>query len=576
MLEAGFGKADITAFHAGVGMLGYGRFDQFAEGVAEPLFARAFSIHDPSTGRQVTLVVADLCFVSAAVRLEVLARLDRNHADLGIGDADLLLTANHTHSGPGGFTHHLLYNVNIPGFVVPVFEDIVAGVTAAVVQAARSREPVRIRLQTGHFDPDEPVAFNRSMAAFLRNPEAAGFGPADRARVVDREMVLLRFERPGGFPLALLCWYGVHGTCVRGENRLLHPDSKGLAAVQVEDHARTAWGNPAFVAGFAQGPEGDVTPNEVADPRLRERDGVADHGLAFARRHGEIQARRALRIFDDAARGPDLGTRLGAALRYADQQAQPVDPAFVGGRTGLTTIPGTLGILMPTGTDEGPGALYPARPLFRALNRAEGHYRWVKSHFGLNPPPADDPRGPRFHFLETGRGDEGRVFELLRAGRPQVPGWVDPSVAYLRAVADRGGMRGMPWTPTILPAQILLLGPLALVSIPTEITTIAARRLAAAVAPALEGVGVGRILVTPLCNDYAHYVTTPEEYLEQHYEAACTLYGRWTLPAWQTRFAALAAQVRQQPWDPAAETGPLPLRASPEVLAAQRWTPPAA
>lgn len=576
MLEVGFGKADITAYHPGIGMLGYGRFDQFAEGVAEPLHARAFSILDPDTGRHVVLVVADLCFVTGAVRQGVLTLLAERHGDLGVGERNLLLTANHTHSSPGGYTHHLLYNVTVPGFADPVYRDIVDGITTAVAQAARTRVPGRIRLATGSFDPDEPIAFNRSMKAFLRNPEAAGFRESERSRAVDREMTLLRFEDAAGRPLASLCWFGVHGTCVRGENRLLHPDSKGMASVALEEHARKEWGNPSFVAGFAQGPQGDVTPSACTDPRLRARDGVSDHGLDFARQHGQMQARRALRILQDAATGPDLGTRIGAALRYDDQSCQAVDPRWVGGQEGLTTIPATIGIVMPTGTEEGPGALYAFLPLFRGLNHLEGRYRKLKSLFGLNPPPDRDPRGPRFHFLEPGLGDEGRAFELFKAGRPRLPPWIDPAIRTLHDVARRGGMRGFPWTPTVLPAQILLLGPLAIVGLPSEITLTAGRRLARAVTPALAEAGVTRVQVTPFCNAYAHYVTTPEEYLHQHYEAACTLYGRWTLPAWQTRMAALARAIRDDSWDETADLGPRPLMATPEILAAQRWVSPSA
>lgn len=48
------------------------------------------------------------------------------------------------------------------------------------------------------------------------------------------------------------------------------------------------------------------------------------------------------------------------------------------------------------------------------------------------------------------------------------------------------------------------------------------------------------VVISGLSNQYSHYVTTREEYGAQRYEGASTMFGPFTLAAYQQRFAALA------------------------------------
>jgi len=63
------------------------------------------------------------------------------------------------------------------------------------------------------------------------------------------------------------------------------------------------------------------------------------------------------------------------------------------------------------------------------------------------------------------------------------------------------------------------------------------------------------VLAQGYANDYAGYVTTPEEYTRQRYEGGHTMFGRWQLPACQQEFARVAADMREgRP----SEAGPTP------------------
>ena len=84
-----------------------------------------------------------------------------------------------------------------------------------------------------------------------------------------------------------------------------------------------------------------------------------------------------------------------------------------------------------------------------------------------------------------------------------------------------------------MPLQILRVGKLAIIGAPVEFTTMAGRRVRAAVLAALGGAELGwRVVLAGLANTYSSYCATPEEYAAQRYEAASTLYGPHTLDAY--------------------------------------------
>ncbi|MEL0028916.1 MAG: neutral/alkaline non-lysosomal ceramidase N-terminal domain-containing protein, partial [Perlucidibaca sp.] len=122
-----------------------------------------------------------------------------------------------------------------------------------------------------------------------------------------------------------------------------------------------------------------------------------------------------------------------------------------------------------------------------------------------------------------------------------------PLVAELRRQAQAGAVRESALVPTVLPLQIVTIGALALVCCPGEFTTTAGRRLLDTVSAHLRARGVTQTLICTYCNDYMGYVTTREEYQEQAYEGGHTIFGQWTLAAFQTRFAALADELCK-PW----------------------------
>ena len=190
MLEAGTGKSEITAFKKGVGMMGYGMYSQKVEAVESDLFVRAFVFRDPSTQKKVAFVNAEICFITISIKRGVMKILQNDYPDLGYGFDNVMLTAQHTHSAPGGYSHYPFYNFSIPGFVPEVYKTIVTGIVDAIIKADGKLNPAKIYLKTGIFDPGAEVAFNRSFKAYNANHDVEKLSNDEEHLAIDREMVV--------------------------------------------------------------------------------------------------------------------------------------------------------------------------------------------------------------------------------------------------------------------------------------------------------------------------------------------------------------------------------------------------
>ncbi len=503
-MEVGFGRAPMDVFEPGMPMLGWGVPTNVARSIGAPLFARAFATR--TRGRTRVYVVADLCFVAAALRAEVLARL----APCGLAAADVVLTATHTHRGPNGFSHAFFYDLSALGFSPRVFDGVAGAITRAVERALDALAPATLHLGEAVVPASARVAFNRSLDAYLQNPEAR------REPAVDRRLLALEARDRAGRPLGAVSFFAVHATTMHSDATSLHPDHKGLAALAME---RARGGD--YVALFAQGAAGDVSPCFRWSAARGFTLGVSDDDEASARWVADAQVAATERALETAS---PIDGPIDAWLRRVDLEAE--------------AEPGRLGLAMAAGTREGPGPL-----------------------FGLR---ARLPRGgadPKRTLLYTGPGRPRRLLGRLDPARAPLP---HPAFAHARRVGTAALARD-PWIPTILPIQILRFGDaLAIVALPNEPTTTAGRRIARALGPRL---GVRRVHVQGYANAYAGYLTTPEEYALQRYEGAYTLFGAGTLVAFERALARLLD-------DPAAPEGPPLQTLSAKELAARRFTPP--
>ena len=100
-------------------------------------------------------------------------------------------------------------------------------------------------------------------------------------------------------------------------------------------------------------------------------------------------------------------------------------------------------------------------------------------------------QGPKAILLEAGRKEVlGQPLAAL-----MLPDFADPLVKELKRQARLGAINESALVPSVLPLQILRLGPLALVCAPGEFTTNAGRRLRESVQAVLQPQGVAQVLL---------------------------------------------------------------------------------
>lgn len=516
----GFAKVDITAWEPEMAMMGWGRMDNRIAGVHEPLHARAMAVGVGD--RLVVYCCIELMAVSLAIRTAVFDRLRRDHGELGLDAHRVMLTATHTHSGPSGYSHYFFLNLNGPGFSPPVLEAAVSGAVAAIVAAVRGRVPAVLAVATGEMPLGEPVVFNRSWFAYNLNEDVEPVTAERRDEAVDRTMTVLEARASDGTPLGCVSWFSVHCTSVHSENDRLHSDNKGIAASTMEAF------RPGYVAIHAQEAAGDATPNYRFHRGRHKVVGRFDDDYASAEYNGNQQARFATTL---ARRASDIVVPavdgMAVHVDFSDIEAS----AKYAGRAGARTTGGVLGLSMAEGTAEGPGPLLGARALNRALTRRSARRR-------------EDPKVP---MLEVGRGLDGRFLGMFSLRAMKIPALED-TIRYVKRIVGRGEMKGQPWIPQILPLQLLRIGPVLIVGVPFELTTVAGRRLRAALRPLFD---VEHVIANSYANGYAGYCTTFEEYQLQHYEAGYTLFGPHQLAALLTKLEWMA-----QRWGDEVPAGP--------------------
>ncbi len=271
-LHFGIGKASITdpaGYHpmSALNMQGWSVPSQKSTSIETDnnLYARAFVVDNPgqSPGQpphqeRLVMVVCDMWTCSIAVKAEVARRLRMGAENPSFTLGNLWIAGTHTHSAPGGYLHHTLYNAMNGGFDAHVFECIVEGIFAAIEDAVLNIGEGQLSV----IKRDLPgIGRNRSYNSYARNPPGWRQRP-DGFYGTDPEFLQLMFERTekGAVPVGALNWFALHTTS-RGQNNLaINGDHKGWAARLLEETMSKDTGH-AFVAAFANSNCGDVSGN---------------------------------------------------------------------------------------------------------------------------------------------------------------------------------------------------------------------------------------------------------------------------------------------------------------------------
>jgi neutral ceramidase len=466
-LRAGAGKADITP-PTGYYLGGWTRADRVAQGQHTRLWARALVLE--RDGRKLAFVADDLFMVPGGLVKHVGDAL----ADRGLSEQTILMSASHTHSGPGGYANFKTFNTAAPslGTVTdPVsfyrlldpkpadpqlYSFLVRRIATAIRRADADLGPAAAGWGAAEI---HGLTMNRSIEAHLANHGmtvergrgAAEQDPAGVAHTIDPSVNVLRVDklvRGRRVPIGGWSTFADHGTVTKSSFPYYNQDHHASALQVFERRVRRAGRVPrrqAVLNVYGNSNEGDQSAGLVRD------------GPAASDYVGRVEAAAMLRAWRAArpTRDAALDSRW-TRVCFCGQQTE-------GGRVADYAM---IGFPFLTGSEE--------------------------------------ERGPLFELTRV-------PFEGTRNPLP-LPG--------------QGHKAGIPLSPDSVPKAVPLLAVRVadgvIVTLPGEPTREVGGRVREAVTAAS---GVGRVVVSGLANEFIQYFTTPEEYDRQHYEGGSTLYG---------------------------------------------------
>jgi neutral ceramidase len=543
-LMAGVAETDITP-PPGLALFGHGPEGRVATGFLTRLRCQAFVL-----GRDVdalALVTCDLGAPSIELQRAVATRVRAR--GVPIGAERILLMATHTHAGPahyfGAANYSGPFGARLTGYDEDLVEWLAERIAETIGNAYGRLAPAcagwGVHSENGTDEEKEAdrarikllgLTRNRSYAAFSANLQArvdlnvcgelGGHAMTDpfaelttptaldvpRRRApsdyaVDRTLSVLRIDdcSDSPVPLGVLAVYGMHPTAIANTNDLYHGDVFGFATRALrdllEEKCPAGAKCPRPIVGIANGIEGDVSP-AWGYQGLREARRI---GGVLAHLVGELQGRDSTRPRADfAVRAayrelvlPCAAVEAPDVAFYAELCADPSSALCLHSHRSkpprLCREP-LLGTPAAGGAEDGPTRLR----VFSQMH--EGHR-------------APDPDHNSCHTHKV------PLLAPLRSRERECTG----PLGYLDDLSQE--------FPALVPITVAHLGDAMLVATPAELTTMTGIRLRQRLGKYLEQLRapVEHVVVTGLTNSWLQYIATAEEYAQQHYEGASTLYG---------------------------------------------------
>jgi neutral ceramidase len=484
--EAGMAKIDITGPPVGVMFWGYARKDQKGEGIHLRQYARSMVLQDKKSNSLLAYVTAEVGGIPFRIQRDVVRRLQAE-VDPRFNFSNVLLNAQHTHSGPSGY-----FSVNAiyaPNFYPAYYQTLTSGIFESVKQAYQAREPAQLLLGKTTL---EDAGINRSLAAYMANPEE------ERKRYsanTDTTMIQLSVNTKTGIS-GFVNWFGVHPTNMTFNNKLISSDNKGVASYLSEKEALKK-GRKKFVAIFAQSNEGDVSPNLNLN-----NSGPGKDIFESTKIIGQRQFAASQRLLSTEA-SRILSSGIRATQAFIDMPNAVVSKQYTGSGKDEKICAAAYGYALAAGSTE------------------EGGGHWL---------------------FREGMTDKDRKFyiDALAAFLTQSPSEALRSCHLPKAVLfPLGEAKPKESVSQIIPIGIVSIGDFGLIVSPHEVTTMSSRRLKETVLNVLK-TDVKEIALSGLTNDFAGYVTTKEEYGTQQYEGGHTLHGPYMLDLLRQEYEKLA------------------------------------
>jgi len=279
-LRAGVATVDITP-PIGTPLGGYqARLGKPSTGKHDPISAKALVLDDGTT--RLGILTTDLVGTNP--------KMTKRVAELsGFPQGQLLISASHTHSGPGAYGEGPFAVIVLGAYRQAVFDSMAEGMARALKQASENLRPASLAIGES------------KLPKFMRNRR--------KAKVKDPALWVMRVDTRDGKPLAALVNLTAHGTVLDDDNMEFSGDWMHFMQSYLE--ARV----PGLTALYTNGAEGDISPN------------IPDNSSHFegARMHGELGGQAALELF---------------------QTLKPLSEVKLSARTAALALPKTTGSLL--------------------------------------------------------------------------------------------------------------------------------------------------------------------------------------------------------------------------------------
>eukprot|EP01104_Vermistella_antarctica_P016348 TRINITY_DN554_c7_g1_i1.p1 TRINITY_DN554_c7_g1~~TRINITY_DN554_c7_g1_i1.p1 ORF type:complete len:522 (-),score=121.45 TRINITY_DN554_c7_g1_i1:264-1829(-) len=268
----------------------------------------------------------------------------------------VIMSAAHTHSGPGGISPAFLWSIApATDLMVPTLQRTFAqSIADAMVQAFQNLEPALIDIGTG-----------RLLGA--THNRRADISPYVSGGTIDPQVGVIRVDDAQGEPIATVWNFAIHGICYDSPNMNFSSDVMGSVCEFVEDNiggvAMFVNGdagdtNPVFSVSCNDGPNfsgGPVIGQEVMNVHARLNP-TSEVGLQTAAIHtdfGRTNLNLTLQRLDNCTRGGPLDVCSICEVMHCDENIH-LGPAWVeqqpmfsavrwdihGNKTLLVSIPG--------------------------------------------------------------------------------------------------------------------------------------------------------------------------------------------------------------------------------------------
>ena len=282
MFKAGFSRVDITP-RVGVELYGFGPYrHRYSIGIRDILEARAAAFSQD--GKSVVIVTNDLCTIDVEIVADARRIVRERHPELS--DADIMVEASHTHSGPST-------SINGHGWGEidePYLRILPHRIAKAACEALDALEEVNVSQAEV---PCRHIGLNRVRdvdSPPLEDVLKEDWEPA-KPELTDTTCRVIRFDDAKGNLKGFMAYFGCHPVVCCEQSRYIHGDYPGVALHNLMREM------PGSIGLFLQGAEGDVNAGCVHKPEQESLLALDVFAARFANavRHG-LQAAKPIEM----------------------------------------------------------------------------------------------------------------------------------------------------------------------------------------------------------------------------------------------------------------------------------------